>query len=62
MAGKAASASGVVEMLKEDHEKVKGLFEEFESAEGGEQAEIAATPSWNSRSMLNWRRNSFTLP
>jgi hemerythrin-like domain-containing protein len=43
MAGKAASAPGVVEMLKQDHEKVKGLFEEFESAEGREQAEIAAT-------------------
>ncbi len=43
MAGKTAFASGVVEMLKEDHAKVKGLFEEFESAEGQEQAEIAAT-------------------
>ena len=35
--------SGVVEMLKEDHEKVKGLFEEFESAESGDQEAIAAT-------------------
>lgn len=43
MAGKAGLASGVIEMLKEDHEKVKGLFEEFESAEGKEQANIAAT-------------------
>ena len=43
MAGKTAFASGVVEMLKEDHAKVKGLFEEFESADGQEQAEIAAT-------------------
>lgn len=43
MAGKAALASGVIEMLKEDHEKVKGLFEEFEAAEGSEQADIAAT-------------------
>ncbi len=43
MAGKTAFASGVVEMLKEDHAKVKELFEEFESAEGQEQAEIAAT-------------------
>lgn len=43
MAEKTAFASGVVEMLKEDHAKVKGLFEEFESAEGQEQAEIAAT-------------------
>ena len=42
MAGKAALASGVIEMLKEDHEKVKGLFEEFESADGKEQADIAA--------------------
>jgi hemerythrin superfamily protein len=33
----------VIEMLKEDHEKVQGLFEEFESAEGSEQADIAAT-------------------
>ncbi|MBS0169513.1 MAG: hemerythrin domain-containing protein [Nitrospira sp.] len=29
-------------MLKEDHAKVKELFEEFESAEGQEQGEIAA--------------------
>ncbi|MGZ8380485.1 MAG: hemerythrin domain-containing protein, partial [Nitrospira sp.] len=43
MAGKAGLAVGVIEMLKEDHEKVQGLFEEFESAEGSEQADIAAT-------------------
>ena len=43
MAGKGALATGVIEMLKEDHEKVKGLFEHFESAEGKEQADIAAT-------------------
>jgi len=43
MADTAAVASGVIEMLKEDHEKVKGLFEDFESAEGREQANIAAT-------------------
>ena len=43
MAGKSALATGVIEMLKEDHEKVKGLFEEFENAEGREQADIAAT-------------------
>lgn len=43
MAGKSALASGVIEMLKEDHAKVKGLFEEFESADSREQAEIAAT-------------------
>ncbi len=43
MAGKAAFASGVIEMLKEDHEKVKDLFEQFESTEGSEAAEIAAT-------------------
>lgn len=43
MASKAAFASGVVAMLKEDHKKVKELFEEFESAEGRERAEIAAT-------------------
>ncbi len=43
MAGKAAIAPGVVEMLKEDHAKVKELFEEFESADSQEQAEIAAT-------------------
>ena len=43
MAGKAALAVGVIEMLKEDHEKVQGLFEEFESAEGSQQADIAAT-------------------
>ncbi|CUS39775.1 hemerythrin domain-containing protein [Candidatus Nitrospira nitrificans] len=43
MTGNTALAAGVIEMLKEDHEKVKGLFEEFESAEGKEQADIAAT-------------------
>lgn len=44
MADTAAVASGVIEMLKEDHEKVKGLFEDFQSAEGREQAaDIAAT-------------------
>ena len=43
MASKAAFASGVIDMLKEDHEKVKGLFEDFESAEGSERAQIAAT-------------------
>ncbi len=30
-------------MLKEDHKKVKELFEEFESAEGRERGEIAKT-------------------
>jgi uncharacterized protein YecA (UPF0149 family) len=43
MADTTAVASGVIEMLKEDHEKVKGLFEDFESAAGREQADIAAT-------------------
>jgi len=43
MAGKAAFASGVIEMLKEDHQKVRDLFEQFESTEGSEAAEIAAT-------------------
>ena len=43
MADTTAVGSGVIEMLKTDHEKVKGLFEDFESAEGREQADIAAT-------------------
>ena len=43
MAGTTAVGSGVIEMLKNDHEKVKRLFEDFESAEGREQADIAAT-------------------
>lgn len=43
MATKSAFASGVVAMLKKDHTKVKELFEEFESAEGRDRAEIAAT-------------------
>ena len=42
MAGTAAVASNVIEMVKDDHEKVKGLFEDFESAKGREQADIAA--------------------
>ena len=43
MASKTAVSSSVIEMLKEDHEKVKGLFEHFESAEGKEQANVATT-------------------
>ncbi|UVT17419.1 MAG: hemerythrin domain-containing protein [Nitrospira sp.] len=43
MSGRTAVVPGVIEMLKEDHEKVKRLFEEFESAERKEQADIAAT-------------------
>ena len=37
------TGNAVVEMLKEDHEKVKGLFEEFKETEGKEKAEIAKT-------------------
>jgi hemerythrin superfamily protein len=40
---KSAVVPGVIEMLKEDHTKVKGLFKDFASAEGRERAEIAAT-------------------
>jgi hemerythrin superfamily protein len=43
MTSKAGFASGVIDMLKEDHQKVQGLFEEYESAEGNQRAEIAAT-------------------
>ncbi len=43
MTSKAGFASGVIDMLKEDHQKVQGLFEDYESAEGKERAEIAAT-------------------
>lgn len=43
MASTTGVASGVVEMLKEDHKKVKELFEEFESAEGRERGQIAHT-------------------
>lgn len=43
MADTTTVATNVIDMLKEDHKKVKGLFEEFESAEGKEQADIAAT-------------------
>ena len=37
------TGNAVVEMLKEDHEKVKGLFEEFKETEGKAKAEIAKT-------------------
>ena len=43
MASTASVASGLVQMLKEDHNKVKELFEEFESAKGRERGEIAQT-------------------
>ena len=39
----SSASSGVVDMLKEDHKKVKGLFEEFKSAGGRERSEIAKT-------------------
>ena len=44
MASKAGVASGVVQMLKEDHKKVKDLFEEFESAEGRERERLPKPP------------------
>ncbi len=43
MANRSATVPTVVEMLKDDHKKVKGLFDDFESAEGGEQTAIALT-------------------
>ncbi|MBV6470995.1 MAG: hypothetical protein NBKEAIPA_02922 [Nitrospirae bacterium] len=43
MAQTAGFTSTVFDMLKEDHQKVKGLFEDFETAEGRERGEIAKT-------------------
>jgi len=40
---KSAIVPGVIEMLKEDHDKVKALFGEFEEADGQEKSEIAKT-------------------
>lgn len=40
---KSAIVPGVIDMLKEDHDKVKALFEEFQEAEGKEKSEIAHT-------------------
>ena len=40
---KSAVVPGVIEMLKEDHDKVKALFEQFEEADGREKGEIAKT-------------------
>jgi hemerythrin-like domain-containing protein len=37
------TSNSVVSMLKEDHEKVKRLFEEFKEAEGDAKADIAKT-------------------
>ena len=56
MADTAAVASGVIEMLKEDHEKVKGLFGDFESAEGRSRRTLPPLSSWSWRSMLIWRK------
>ena len=39
----SSASSGVVDMLKADHKKVKGLFEEFKSAKGRERSAIATT-------------------
>ena len=43
MARAAGFVSTVFEMLKEDHDKVKKLLEDVESAEGRERGEIAKT-------------------
>ena len=40
---KSAVVPGVIEMLKDDHDKVKALFEEFEAADDREKGEIAKT-------------------
>jgi len=37
------TGNAVVEMLKDDHEKVKGLLERFKETEGKEKIEIAKT-------------------
>ena len=37
------TGNAVVEMLRDDHEKVKGLFERFKEIEGKERIEIAKT-------------------
>ena len=39
----SSASSGVVDMLKADHKKVKGLFEAFKSATGRERSTIAKT-------------------
>ena len=39
----SSASSGVVDMLKADHKKVKGLFEAFKSAKGRERSAIATT-------------------
>ena len=39
----SSASSGVVDMLKADHKKVKGLFEAFKSAKGRERSAIAQT-------------------
>lgn len=43
MATKSAVVPGVIEMLKEDHRKVKGLFDAFASAEGEDRSRIVTT-------------------
>ena len=37
------TSNAIVDMLKEDHTKVKALFEDFKKAEGREKTEIAKT-------------------
>ena len=37
------TTNAIVDMLKEDHKKVKRLFEDFKEAEGREKTEIAKT-------------------
>lgn len=43
MAGSAALASSVIQMLRADHKKVIGPFTQFECTEGQVQQDIAAT-------------------
>ena len=54
------TGNAVVEMLKDDHEKVKGLFEEFKETEGKEKIEIAKTVIQELEVHAIWRNVSST--
>ncbi len=57
-----AGASSVTDMLREDHKKVKGLFEEFEQAGDAKRSNGSSKRRWQSlRCMPSWKKNSSIL-
>ena len=51
-------STAVIDMLREDHQKVKDLFEQFEQAEDNkEKQHIVETALMERRSMPSWKKD-----